>query len=362
MGAAVGAETWVRTFGRVVLGGAVAGTIVLAGLAPPAHAEISGPCTATVGGIDVGPLSATKPSDAVKVDYRERIAVASTAGRPMGAYKVELALGGVRWTVGRGQTNDTSWQRNVNVNKYAKYGVGIYQVIGSSAGCSGTALVKVTGKSPLSTTAGIAGVVLTALGALGVVATAFRARRLPPAGGVLALASLPAFLLVGTGVAAAPHVSFRRRFSIVGMLSGIVGGIGVLVLLQQYAIAFPTRRVLVVAPVLGVLVSLLLTNLAASGAARRSRRRAGVPAAQPPVAAPVAPEPAPAAAVFAPTHTVPDGGLVAYARPDGSQQPVDVDGGLEVMVTETNGRWARVEFSNGWVGWVDGTRLEEIDG
>ena len=59
------------------------------------------------------------------------------------------------------------------VDDYAKYGVGLYKVIGQSEGpagtCSGSALVKVAG-NPLKTVAGAAAAGITALGAVGLAA------------------------------------------------------------------------------------------------------------------------------------------------------------------------------------------------
>ena len=54
-----------------------------------------------------------------------------------------------------------------------------------------------------------------------------------------------------------------------------------------------------------------------------------------------------------------DGGQPVWDRPDAASQPVaTVERGLEVAILdELSTGWARVRFSNGWEGWLDGRRL-----
>jgi hypothetical protein len=73
---------------------------------------------------------------------------------------------------------------------------------------------------------------------------------------------------------------------------------------------------------------------------------------------PISSAPAGAAAPIQPqwvaTHTIPTGGLPAWAAPDPSRQPATtVEQGSEVRVVARRGDWARVAFSNGWSAWVD---------
>ena len=61
---------------------------------------------------------------------------------------------------------------------------------------------------------------------------------------------------------------------------------------------------------------------------------------------------------FAPTHKVPDGGLDAWAAPDGSVAAVArLESGLEVQVLQRSGDWAQIRCSNDWEAWTDGSRL-----
>jgi 5,10-methylenetetrahydrofolate reductase len=61
---------------------------------------------------------------------------------------------------------------------------------------------------------------------------------------------------------------------------------------------------------------------------------------------------------WAPTHTVPPGGMTAWQAPHPSApQSAQLQAGLPIQVVERLGAWARVVASNGWWGWVDGRVL-----
>jgi uncharacterized protein YgiM (DUF1202 family) len=77
------------------------------------------------------------------------------------------------------------------------------------------------------------------------------------------------------------------------------------------------------------------------------------------------PEPAPQAATegWAATHTVPDGGLPARAKPDASlDQLLRIQAGTGVRVVETSGAWSYIDIDSGWEAWVDNRRLAPIGG
>jgi hypothetical protein len=66
------------------------------------------------------------------------------------------------------------------------------------------------------------------------------------------------------------------------------------------------------------------------------------------------------AAVWAPTHSVPAGGVAAWSVPDASHAPIaDLAPGLAVVVESRIGAWALVRAVNGWRGWVDARLLVE---
>ncbi len=72
-------------------------------------------------------------------------------------------------------------------------------------------------------------------------------------------------------------------------------------------------------------------------------------------------EPEPAS--WAATHTVPDGGLPARAKPDASlDQLLRIQAGTGVRVIETSGAWSQIDIESGWGAWVDNRRLEPVGG
>ncbi len=70
----------------------------------------------------------------------------------------------------------------------------------------------------------------------------------------------------------------------------------------------------------------------------------------------VAPPGAPAG--WTPTHAVPAAGMAAWAAADPTQPPVaQLSPGVQLVIAEQQGAWARVVGSNSWTGWVDGRLL-----
>ena len=235
-----------RMWVRVALA-AVAGLAVYCALAvEPAAAGITGPCSATIAGRNVASLSTGARSGAVHVRKDSTVAVTMSAGRQMTHLKVRLHFAGFSWTVKDKPISSNSWAESVDVNSYATYGIGLYLVEGWGNGpgvsCSGDALVAVDG-NPLTTVAGGAGLAAAILGALGVAAAA--------AGGLR-------------------RGGRRPRISLLGLLGGLIGGLGAGVLLQQYAVVYPTRIAAIIELALGLGIGLvvpLLTSLVGGPAA-----------------------------------------------------------------------------------------------
>jgi hypothetical protein len=261
--------------------------------------------------------------------------------------RVQIEFAGFRRTVRDEPTSGTSWENSVPVDKYAKYGVGLYKVIGLSEGpagtCSGSALVRVVG-NPLTTVAGAAAAGITALGGLGLAAAgvasalegqaegraveegvtagtertaeaaAEEERRLQDKwhredwerrrrkAGLCSLAALPALLLTGTAMAAGggtpptskqgvrlARAGWRPRISAVGLIGGLLAGAGIVVLLQQYALVYPTRAVAIEGLAGGLALGLVIPSLLRVFAvwrlnrtiARAERRLNNAPAQQP---------------------------------------------------------------------------------
>ena len=205
--------------------------------AQPALGEINGPCSASIAGQGVRDRGTSATSDAIEVSRHSSVPVSMSAKSEISHLKIQIEFAGIRWTVRDKPSHGTSWANSVPADKYAKYGVGLYKVVGSSSGsglsCSGAALVRVKG-NPLSTVAGLAGLAATLLGLAG---------------------------MIGSFVLALRRGRMRIGGSILALVSGLVGALGLGTLLQQYALLYPTRTAAVALLVGGPVAGLVLSTL-----------------------------------------------------------------------------------------------------
>ena len=241
------------------------------------------------------------------------------AGGAFTYHRVQLEFAGFRWTVSEklDSGTDTEWKETVNVDDYAAFGVGLYKVIGygrvaSGQDCIGIAYVKVTGRNPLTTVAGAAAAGATAAGVIAVGAAGAagagtkkpeeevvdkieeisreeetqkelekarqRAQELRDAtfyrAALLvivfcAVAALPALLLTGMAMISEggqpasptperrlPRVPWRPRISLVALMGGLLAGAGIVVLLQQFALVYPSLTIAILGLVAGLAVGL----------------------------------------------------------------------------------------------------------
>jgi predicted lipid-binding transport protein (Tim44 family) len=164
----------------------------------------------------------------------------------------------------------------------------------------------------------------------------------------------------------------RRRAQIRpgGIFSGLLCGLALLVLFQQFSVLYPTAVMTIIFLVGGLVLGLVLPWLAGSMRGRGSPAAPmatgpaivdAPPPTPPPVADAVATGATAAAGPWAATHTVPAGGLDAYANPTDGTTSERLDAGLEVQVVERIDTRAKVVFSNGWTWWVEGTTLQPVD-
>ncbi len=101
---------------------------------------------------------------------------------------------------------------------------------GPAVSCTGTALVRVEG-NPLTTVAGGTALGLSILGGLG---------------------------LLGVGLRGRSRVGI---VPLIGLLSGLFLGVGILTLLQQYSVVYPTRAIALAGIVSGVIFGLLVPTV-----------------------------------------------------------------------------------------------------
>ena len=152
--------------------------------ADTAGAEVSEGCEATLAGEDVGSRSSTDVDDAIEVGAKDVVQVSGTSDAPIDGYTVEMEFAGISWEVASGDTDGTTWSDEVDVADYARYGVGLYKVravVTGEGACEGAVLVEITGKSPLTTAAGIGALVVGA-GGLALAASAIASAGKVPAG------------------------------------------------------------------------------------------------------------------------------------------------------------------------------------
>jgi hypothetical protein len=209
---------------------AIALVVILAlAAAPEALATIEGPCEATVAGEDVVGRDTFAKSDAISVPQTGGVPVTITAERPLDNLKLEIEFAGFKYTVLDEPTTVRQSTGVVPVDDYAKYGIGLYKIVGTATGdgftCEATALVDVQG-NPLETAAGAIAVGMVVVGGLGVFSFLLR-------GGHPGLAMLLASFL------------------------GLILASGIAVLLQEYGLFYPTRVASILVLAGGVAVGFL---------------------------------------------------------------------------------------------------------
>lgn len=206
---------------------AIAMLTIAAVVVPSAAAEISGPCNATINGQNVKSQGTGAFADPITVQNDAIVPVAMSAGSQISHLKIQIQFAGFSWTVRDKASHGNSWSSDVKVKNYAKWGVGLYKVVGSSGGvsCSGSALVKVKG-NPLTTVAGIVGLVAALMGLGGIGAAVAMTMR-------------------------AGALSFGR--SLGGAVFGLIAGLGLAVLAQEYSLMYPTLGAAVSSVGLGAL-------------------------------------------------------------------------------------------------------------
>ena len=409
---------------RVLRRAVIATGLVLLGLSAfllgpqPASAEVSGNCLVTINHIT---LSRTFTSDnAIEVYEHSGVAVLMQMDSPIHRRLTYLSFGvGPSVLVGD-ETDPSSSSTEINVDKYATYGIGLYRVEASATSVSGqschaTALVRVDG-NPATTVAGGAATGLEVLSLLGIGGAALAGANPGEAGtgvnanpaddpydstgmpkdpaladtplqaidrmeagmgmfGFCLLASVPALFLTSAAMAggASPSGSpvrlrryhWRPRFSVVGMGSGVVGGFAAVVLLQQTGKLFPTYDILGRALVVGLLAGILIPSATRLIAVRRANRRVlarelAVNRAMATRTMAVAEAGATAPPTWVGTHRVVAGGAPWWSGPGATAAAAEFSPGTTLSVLEERGTWSKVQTVDGTEGWVETARIERM--
>ena len=281
-----------------------------------ASGEVEGSCSAFFKGIDVAPLDSTSPGDAIPVEEDEIVGIVFTSAVGFESHEVTVQFADIAGTKIEADSDDdddgdTQWTGDVNVDDWASWGAGLYRVEGSAilsdgTECSGAVLVDVD-KNPLTTVAGIVALVTGAFGAGSIAAASATSvlegrrasRRIedwvgneveqvglgqpytPPNRAALfgdlmdaiyLFMVFPAIILAGAGMASGsgsgpaasinlPRAAWRPRLSISGIIGGILLGLGVVVLLQQYGELFPNITTIVGYIVAGLALGIVPPSL-----------------------------------------------------------------------------------------------------
>jgi hypothetical protein len=228
------------------------GAAVLALLAAPAAAQVAGPCTAAVNGVEVGRIDAlSSPLELTTDDVLvlQGVDDAGTRSASAALHVAWFVAGEERVAYGDAQSE---FQVTVDVGSIAPYTVGLFRLHAETDNCTIEAWVRVTGKLPIATLTGIVG-----LGLL--------------------LAGLTGQLLA---------ILMRRRLSwLAAGLAGIGTGLGAALLGQQFGRLQLSNWSLLLAvlgaALLGVLVALLLTRPTSSPGGAAGTGAPGRPAAPP---------------------------------------------------------------------------------
>jgi hypothetical protein len=222
---------------------------------------VEGPCTVRVVGVD--PNRAATPGRAAPVDAGGVLSAAVTSTGRITAHRVLVEVAGFRFAVTEGSDDASQWQGGADLGSYSRIGVGLFRVVVESdgpGGCTASAFVRITGRNPLATAAGAGAALSTLLGLvwLWLAIRAARGGREPPP------EERP-------GVPEpAPGERTDRSMWVFGALAGLVLGIGPLLLLQQFALVYPTRILAVVALLAGLDTGLVLPAVLRSMARRRA--------------------------------------------------------------------------------------------
>jgi hypothetical protein len=170
--------------------------------ARPAVAQVDGNCIVTLNGTDV--RAAATFAHAIEVPSDGSIEVSGRSAQETSSVRIDLSFPLVHATVldERFTQPVAAWTGVVHVRDWARYGVGLYRVVTTTDGCTASAWIDVTGRSPLTTVAGLAGMGLFLIGLVALIVGFVRGGR-------------------------------RRTGQSLAILGGISFGIGALMLNQQ---------------------------------------------------------------------------------------------------------------------------------
>jgi hypothetical protein len=139
--------------------------LLAAGLwARPAVAPVDGACEVTLNGVDA--QAAQSFGHAIVVPDDGTIEVSGRSAQGTSSVRIELSFPLVHALVLQERFTQpvTAWVGQVRVQDWARYGVGLYHVVATADGCTASAWIRVTGRSPFTTVAGLVAAGLIVIG------------------------------------------------------------------------------------------------------------------------------------------------------------------------------------------------------
>ena len=215
-----------------------------------AVATFTGPCTASIDGVDVT-SGHDAPGSAVRVQSGSRVQIGGTAPSRVTdlTYTVHIAGGEVQVGTVTIAQDGLSWSGTVDLESISDVTVGLFEVTvevqTTGQDCSGVAYVCIEGRSPFTTAAG-AGATAVGVGGMILLVLSFTGAR-------------------GLGAARAP---------LQGFAGGATAGLGAAVLLQQFCTVPLTPASGVGIPVVLATAGAVGASFARLAAARKARRNA----------------------------------------------------------------------------------------
>ena len=225
------------------------GVLATASMPGPAAAQTTGPCKGTIGGVDANRLS--DPDRALEVDQLSPLPIIGRSSRPITSHQTELELAGFTWPLSRMRDKGNAFIGFIQFQESTRYTSGIFKVRGRGYGpgaCVVEGFVKLVGREPLTTFAGMAGAGATILGLFALLALAF----VSPGRQKDALRE---------HVWAEGRARWRPRIAFLPVAAGLLLAGGITVLLQQYSLVYPTRLFTVVVGLAGLLVGVVIASL-----------------------------------------------------------------------------------------------------
>jgi hypothetical protein len=168
-------------------------------LAAPVGAQTVGPCVVFIDRHSLG--NADSPDRAIPIDADSVAQVFGQSLEPVTRAKVAVSVWPASVTIADEQIAPTTeWSGPLRVADYARFGSGLYEVTVSTDVCQVHGWVRVTGRSPFETPAGLISV---------------------------------AIIVIGVAIALRAILSAGRRNGMLAVVGGVVFGIGLLLFAQQ---------------------------------------------------------------------------------------------------------------------------------